>query len=115
MDNPHVSILGHPTGRLIGQRKPYAVKMKRLIAAAGERGCALELNANPRRLDLNDLQCRMAQEAGVGIAISTDAHSVTGLDDMRYGIDQARRGWLETAAVINTRGWPDLARVLRRG
>jgi DNA polymerase (family 10) len=114
MDNPHVSIIGHPTGRQIGQREPYPLDMERVIEAAKERGCALELNANPIRLDLNDLHCRMAAERGVRISVSTDAHSTGGLDHIRHGIGQARRGWLSAADVLNTRSWRDLSRVLRR-
>ena len=114
MDNPHVSIVGHPTGRQLGRREPCALDMERLVEAAKERGCALELNANPIRLDLNDLNCRMAAEHGVRIAISTDAHSTGGLDHIRYGIGQARRGWLSAADVLNTRSWRDLSRLLRR-
>ena len=79
MDNPCFSILGHPSGRLINERRPYDVDMEKLILAAKERGCALELNAHPDRLDLTDINCKMAKEAGVKIAISTDAHSKTDL------------------------------------
>ncbi|SDC01857.1 DNA polymerase/3'-5' exonuclease PolX [Ruegeria marina] len=115
MDNPAVSIIGHPTGRLLGQRRAYPVDMERLIEAAGERGCVLELNANPNRLDLSDIQCRMAVERGVKIAISTDAHATGGLAHMRYGVDQARRGWLSADDVANTLDWSDLEKMLKRG
>lgn len=114
MDNPLVTIIGHPTGRLIGVRRAFAVDMNRLVEAAKDSGCMLELNANPSRLDLNDLDCRMAAERGVGIAISTDAHSTGGLANMRHGIDQARRGWLSAAQVVNTLSWSDLSGRLRR-
>jgi DNA polymerase (family 10) len=114
MDNRHVSILGHPTGRLIGTREPYAVDMDRLMTAAHERGCHLELNAQPERLDVNDVHAQAAKAVGVKVAISTDAHSVSGLDCMRFGIDQARRGWLEPEDVINTRPLAELRRLLRR-
>jgi DNA polymerase (family 10) len=114
MDNPHVSIIGHPTGRLIGERRPYDVDMERLVGAAKERGCILELNAHPMRLDLSDIHVRMAAEQGVPVAISTDAHSTGGLDNMRFGVDQARRGWLSAADVVNTRSWGDLKRLLKR-
>jgi DNA polymerase (family 10) len=77
-------------------------------------GSALELNANPIRLDLNDIQCRMAAEHGVRIAISTDAHSTGGLGNIRHGVDQARRGWPTARDVVNTRGWDALSRILRR-
>ena len=109
MENPHVTIIAHPTGRLIGERRAYALDMKRVIKAAAERGCFLELNAQPLRLDLNDTHCRMAKEAGVLISIGTDAHSTGGLANMRFGIDQARRGWLEAGEVLNTRDWKTLS------
>ncbi|WP_217693508.1 hypothetical protein [Rhodovulum sp. ES.010] len=82
--------------------------------AAHDAGCVLELNANPTRLDLSDIHCRMAAERGVGIAISTDAHCTGGLAHMRYGVDKARRGWLTADHVVNTRGWADLSKMLRR-
>jgi DNA polymerase (family 10) len=114
MDNRHVSILGHPTGRLIGVREPYAVDMDRLMTAAHERGCHLELNAQPDRLDVNDVHAQAAKSVGVKVAISTDAHSVSALGCMRFGVDQARRGWLEADDVINTRPLAELRRLLRR-
>ena len=114
MDNRHVSIIAHPTGRLIGERDPYELDMDRLLAAAHERGCHLEINAHPDRLDLMDIHAQAAKAAGVKIAISTDAHSAPGLDNMRFGVDQARRGWLEAADVINTRPLPELRRLLKR-
>ena len=88
--------------------------MERVIRAAAERGCIIEINAHPDRLDMNDVHSRMAKEAGVKIAISTDAHSAEGLDMMRFGVDQARRGWLEAKDVVNTRGWPELKEIFRR-
>lgn len=114
MDNCHISIIGHPTGRLIGEREGYEVDMEAVIVAARERGCHLELNADPDRLDLNDINVHAAKSAGVKIAISTDAHSTAGLANMRFGIDQARRGWLEAADVINTFPLSQLKRLLRR-
>jgi DNA polymerase (family 10) len=114
IDNRHVSILGHPTGRLIEERDPYDVDMERIIMAAHERGCHLELNAQPDRLDLTDVHAHAAKSMGVKLAISTDAHSTAGLAYMRYGIDQARRGWLEPNDVINTRSLPDLKKLIRR-
>lgn len=114
LDHPQLSLLAHPTGRLLGRRQGYAVDLPRVIAAAAERGCALELNAHPDRLDLDDVHCRMACEMGVPIAISTDAHHASHLDFMRFGIGQARRGWLTAADVLNTRPWEELAPRLRR-
>ena len=114
MDNRHVSVIAHPTGRLIGERDAYDVDMEAVIAAAGKRGCHLELNADPDRLDLNDIQVHAAKAAGVKIAISTDAHSTGGLANMRFGIDQARRGWLEADDVVNTLPLASLKRLLKR-
>jgi DNA polymerase (family 10) len=114
MDNRHVSILGHPTGRLIGERDPYDTDMERIMMAAYERGCHLELNAQPDRLDLTDVHAHAAKSMGVKLAISTDAHSTAGLAYMHYGIDQARRGWLEANDVINTRSLPELKKLIRR-
>jgi len=114
MDNPHFHILGHPSGRMLGQREPHELDVERAIAAAAERGCFLEVNAQPERLDLSDSHCKLAKQMGIKVAISTDAHSTATLDFMRYGIDQARRGWLEPADVINTRSWRELKRLLRR-
>jgi len=102
MDSPRVRILAHPSGRLIGEREPYDVDMLRIVRKARERGIALELNAHPERLDLTDTHCRMAKEEGVLVAISSDAHSAQDLDGLRFGIGQARRGWLEKADVLNT-------------
>jgi DNA polymerase (family 10) len=114
MDNRYCNIIGHPTGRLLNKRGPFDVDLERIMRAALERGCFLELNAQPDRLDLNDAHCQMANELGLKVAISTDAHSVANLDLMRFGIDQARRGWLEPKDVLNTRPWPQLKKLLRR-
>ena len=114
MDNPYFSILAHPTGRIINRRPPYDVDMERVLKAAAERRCIVEINAHPDRLDLNDIHCRMARDFGVKLAISTDAHSAEGLDMMRFGIDQARRGWLEASDVVNTRSWRDLKALFKR-
>ena len=114
MDNPYFNILAHPTGRLINQREPYAVDLDRVMEAARERGCFLELNAHPERLDLDDTHARRAKELGLKLAISTDAHSVHTLDFMRFGIGQARRGWIEAKDVINTRPLKELRKLLRR-
>jgi DNA polymerase (family 10) len=114
MDNPYLSILAHPTGRIINRRRPFEVDMERVIRAAAERGCAIEINAQPDRLDMTDIHCRMARDAGVKIAISSDSHSAQDLDNMRFGVGQARRGWLEAKDVLNTRPLPELIRMLRR-
>ena len=114
MDNPRVSILAHPTGRLIEERDPYDVDMDRVIMAAYERNCFLEVNAEPDRLDLNDIHAHAAKSVGVKMTISTDAHSAAGLGYMRFGVDQARRGWLEPHDVINTRSLGELKKLIRR-
>jgi DNA polymerase (family 10) len=114
MDNPHFSILAHPTGRLINAREAYDIDLERVLEAARERGCIMELNAQPDRLDLDDRGCRLAKELGVKVAISTDAHRVADLELMRFGVDQARRGWLEPGDVVNTLPLTELKRVLGR-
>ena len=114
MDNPYFSILGHPTGRLINQRKAYDVDLERVMEAARERGCHLELNAHPQRLDLDDTACRRAKEMGIKVAISTDAHGIEHLEHMRFGVGQARRGWLGPEDVLNTYEWKDLKKLLKR-
>lgn len=114
MDHSCFHILGHPTGRLINERDAYEIDIERIMDAALERGCYLELNAQPDRLDLNDAHCKLAKERGVRIAISADAHTKTDLEFLRFGIDQARRGWLEADDVLNTRKWGDLKKLLER-
>jgi len=114
MDNPHVSIIGHPTGRLINERPPYAVDVDRLVEHARATGCLLEINAQPSRLDLDDVHAMAARAAGVPLVISTDAHSVDGLDMMRFGVDQAQRAWLEPRHVANTHGVRKLMAMLKR-
>lgn len=114
MDNPYFNILAHPIGRLINEREPYDVDLESIMKAALDRGCYLEINANPDRLDLPDRYCQMAKEMHLKLAISTDAHSRTDLDFMRFGADQARRGWLEAEDVLNTRSWNKLKKLLKR-
>jgi DNA polymerase (family 10) len=114
MDNRCLNILAHPTGRLINERPPYALDMERVMRGAVERGCHLELNAQGDRLDLTDLHCRLAKQLGLKVAISTDAHATVEFDFMRFGVDQARRGWLEPEDVLNTRPLSELRSILRR-
>jgi DNA polymerase (family 10) len=114
MDHPHFTLLAHPTGRLIEEREPYDVDMPRILRHARERGCFLELNAHPERLDLIDSHCRMAREAGVLVSINSDAHSTFDFANLRYGVGQARRGWLEKADVLNTRTLATLRPLLAR-
>ncbi len=102
MQNRFVSIIAHPTGRLIGYRESYQVDIDKIMDMAAKTGTILEINAYPERLDLNDVYCRMAKEKGIQLAIETDAHSVDGLEFMNLGVDVARRGWLEEKDIINT-------------
>jgi len=110
--NPHVDILGHPTSRLIGSREPLEMDFERLLGAAVKSGAALEINGSMYRLDLNETMARAAQEAGALLAIGSDAHSIVQLDQIRYGVFQARRGWIEARSVINTWPWAKLSRWL---
>jgi DNA polymerase (family 10) len=112
INNPYVHILAHPLTRLMGSREPLEFDFERIIEAAVEAGVALELNAQPLRLDLTDTMARAAQEAGALLAINTDAHSVGQLELMRYGVAQARRGWVEARSVVNTWTWAKLSRWL---
>jgi DNA polymerase (family 10) len=114
LDNPHCHIIGHTTERLIGKREPINLDLERVMEAALERGCYFEINADPNRLDLNDIHARMAVEMGLKLAISTDAHRTTTLDHLRFGVDVARRGWLTADDVLNTRSWPVLKELLAR-
>ncbi len=114
MDNPYFNIFAHPTGRLINERDPYEIDLEKIMEGAKERGCFLEINSYPDRLDLSDSHAKMAKDMGLKLAISTDAHSIADLDFIRYGIDQARRGWLETDDVINTRSLEQLRKLLKR-
>lgn len=114
MDNPYCSILAHPTGRLINRRDACDIDLEAVLEAARERGCVMELNAQPDRLDLDDRGCRLAKEIGVMVAISTDAHRTADLELMRFGVDQARRGWLEPGDVVNALPLARLRRLLRR-
>ncbi len=102
MENPHFTILGHPTGRLLLGRSGYPVDMKKIIDAAAALGAAIELNAHPQRLDIDWRELKYAKNRGVRIAIGPDAHNLSGFDDMPYGIGIARKGWLEKADVLNT-------------
>jgi DNA polymerase (family 10) len=113
MENPHVDLIGHPTGRLIGRREPYPMDMEAVIAKAVETGTVLEVSAQPDRLDLRDTNVRMAVEAGAKLSIDTDAHSVVALDYMRFGVMNARRGWASAGDVVNTRTWPQLKKLLK--
>jgi DNA polymerase (family X) len=114
IEHPLVDVIGHPTGRKIESRPPYALDMERVIAAAAKAGTFLEINAAPDRRDLNELDARAAAEAGVLIVIDSDAHSVRNMELMRFGIATARRAWLTPAQVANTRPWAELDRLRKR-
>ena len=114
MDHPHFTLLAHPSGRLIDQREPYDVDMLRIIRHAKQRGCFLELNAHPERLDLLDSHCQSAREEGVLVSINSDAHSTFDFENLRYGVGQARRGWLEKTDVLNTRPLAVLRKLLKK-
>jgi DNA polymerase (family 10) len=102
IENPNVHIVAHPTGRLLLRREPFDYEMEHILAAAKKRGVAMECNAYPDRLDLNDVHLRMAKERGVKVVISTDAHASMHFKMMKYGVITARRAWLEKKDVINT-------------
>jgi len=108
-----MDILGHPTGRLIGERAPYQLDLEAVLSAAKSSGVLVEINSFPNRLDLGDVHCRMAKEARVKVAIGTDAHRVEQMDYMRLGVITARRGWLEAADVLNTSSAKDAIRLLK--
>lgn len=112
MDSPHFTLLAHPTGRLLETREAYDVDMSRIIHQAKQRGCYLELNAQPMRLDLSALHCQMAKAEGVLVSINSDAHSVNDFYNLHYGVSQARRGWLEKDDVLNTRSLAELRRLI---
>ncbi|MGQ9608614.1 MAG: DNA polymerase/3'-5' exonuclease PolX [bacterium] len=112
IENRFVHIVGHPTGRLLAKREPYKINIDEVISASAENNKSLELNAYPDRLDLKDIDCKKAKEHNVKIAINTDAHSISDLGFMKFGIYTARRGWLEKKDVINTLSLSDLMKFL---
>lgn len=114
MQHPAVDIVAHPTGRVLGRREPFALDLEAVLRAAADLDLAVELNANPHRLDLKDIHVHRARELGVKVAISTDAHSTMRLDHMEYGVDMARRGWLEKENVLNTLPIDEFRAWLRR-
>ena len=108
-----MTILGHPSGRLLEERPAYPVDMERLVRHAAQRGCYLELNAQPQRLDLTDHYCRMARDEGVLVSIDSDSHNEQGFANLRWGVQQARRGWLQKQEVLNARPLNELRKLLR--
>ena len=115
LEHPEVDVLAHPTGRLINRREPYEFDLDAVLESAAEKGVALELNAHPDRLDLKDTHLMRAVELGAKVVISTDAHRPKHLELMRYGVEQARRAWLEPEDVLNTRPLEDFLAALRSG
>jgi DNA polymerase (family 10) len=114
MDHPHFTVLGHPTTREIGKRPPIQADWLRVIRHARHRGCFVELNSQPKRLDLTDTLCRTAKDEGVLVAINSDAHSTQDLDNLDWGVGQARRGWLSADDVLNSRSLPQLRPLLKQ-
>ena len=114
MEHPLVDAIGHPTGRLIERRAPYAIDLDAVFAAAARTGTMLEINANPDRRDLSDVNARAAARAGVTLLIDSDAHRTRTLANMRWGVDTARRAWLTREQVANTRGWAELQRLRKK-
>ncbi|MGE5414681.1 MAG: DNA polymerase/3'-5' exonuclease PolX [Syntrophomonadaceae bacterium] len=112
--HPRVHVLSHPSGRILGRREPYPIDMARVARAAADLGVLLEINAQPDRLDLSDVHVKMAREAGARFVVSTDAHRVSELDFMRYGVDQARRGWCTATDVANTRPLAEFRKILAK-
>lgn len=114
MKNPYVSVIAHPTGRLIGERDPYDIDMHEIIRTARETRTAIEINAYPLRLDLNDAYARAAKEKGVQMVISTDTHTTSQFEYMTFGVAIARRGWLEKKDILNTMNCKSLMKALKR-
>jgi DNA polymerase (family X) len=111
MDNPHVDMIGHLTARKINIRNPADVKVERVVEKAVETGTFLEINSQPNRLDLRDTHARLAGEAGVKVAVNTDAHQLSALQHIEMGVAQARRAWLTKEQVLNTRSWPQIKKL----
>lgn len=110
-----VNVLAHPTGRIVGTREPYQIDMEAVMDDAKKYGVALELNSYPERLDLNDVNLKLAKEKGVTVVISTDSHSIRHLANIDYGVNTARRGWIEKKDVLNTRPMKEVLKFLKRG
>ena len=114
VENPYVTILGHPTGRLLLRRDPYAYDFERIVTEVARRGIRMEINASPERLDLGATQLRAAKAKGVKFVISTDAHHTRHFDNMKYGVLTARRGWLSADDVLNTLSAEEFQKALAR-
>jgi DNA polymerase (family 10) len=113
MENPHVDCIGHLTGRKLTRREPMEIDLERVIEKAVETGTFLEINSQPDRLDLRDVDARLAGEAGVKLVVSSDAHQVAALDYVEFGIAQARRGWLTAEQIANTRTLAQLKKLMK--
>ena len=113
IENPHVSVIGHPTGRLLLRRDAYQFDVEAVLKSAAKHRVAMELNAYPDRLDLCDVHLRMAKQLGVKIVINTDSHHTSHLDKIRYGILQARRAWLTKNDVLNTLPAAEFAKAMK--
>jgi DNA polymerase (family 10) len=114
MDNPNVNCIGHLTGRKLSRREPMDIDVERVVERAVETGTFLEINSQPDRLDLSDVNARLAGEAGVKIVVSSDAHQIAALDYVEFGIAQARRAWLTADQVVNTRTWAQLKKLMKK-
>jgi DNA polymerase (family 10) len=112
--HPLVDAIGHPTGRRIERRAPYELDLEALIEVCAENGTMLEINSNPDRRDLNEVNARSAAAGGVSLLINSDAHSTAGFEAIRYGVWTARRAWLTRADVANTLPWDELRKRLKR-
>src|SRR5438067_1332162 len=115
MENPHVDVIGHLTGRKLNRREPMEIDLERVVAKALETGTFLEINSQPDRLDLRDVDARLAGEAGVKIVVSSDAHQVAALDYVDFGVAQARRAWLTAEQIANTHTWAQLKKRMKKG
>jgi len=114
MENPHVDVIGHLTGRKITRREPMEIDLERVIEKALETGTFLEINSQPDRLDLRDVDARLAGDAGVKIVVSSDAHQVKALDYVDFGVAQARRAWLGPDQIVNTRTWAQVKKLMKK-
>ena len=114
MENPYVTVIGHPTGRIIGSREGYPVDMEQVIKVAKETGTALEINSQPRRMDLNDIWIRRCVEEGVPLVISTDSHNLGNFEYMEIGVSLARRGWATKKDILNTRSWKEIQKFVNK-